>query len=380
MKNIIVVGGGFAGISVANKLTKKLRRKDAKVILIEPNEFNIYEPQYVFWGFKKYPQSKFTKPMNKVLSGKVTWLRTKVTKINHEKKSLALANGDTLLYDYIVLATGAKMLEENIDSYEDENIHHFYLADATKKLQEALKNFKGGTIVITPSTVPYKCPPAPAEFTFLLDTFLRKKKIRDKTTIKYLYPLMRPYSEPRVSEKIQKLFDKRGIEFVEFFNYDAIDKANRKVISLEGEEINYDLLVLIPPHSGHEVIIESGLGDREGFVPTDRYTMKVENQENMYAIGDCTNLPISKSGAAAHFSAPALIKNILLEMKGKEPNKKYGGFTVCFVVTSFKRSLLLVFNYKYPPIKIGLHNLLLYGLFKKAFKIVYFRALIKGYL
>lgn len=380
MKNIVVVGGGFAGVSVANKLVKKLRRKDAKIILIEPKEFNIYEPQYVFWPFKKYSQSKFTKPVNKVLSGKVNWLRTAATKINTESKTLALANGDTLLYDYIVLATGTKMDEEKIDSYEEENIQHFYLADATKKLQEALKNFKGGTIVITPSTVPYKCPPAPAEFTFLLDRFLRKKKIRDKTTIKYLYPLMRPYPERRVSEKVQKLFDKRGIEFVEFFNYDAIDKTNRKVKSLEGEEIEYDLLIIIPPHIGHDVIIESGLGDREGFVPTDRFTLKVNDQDNMYAIGDCTNLPISKSGAAAHFSAPALIKNISLEMKGKEPTKKYGGFTVCFVVTSFRRSLLLVFNYKYPPKKFGLHNFFLYGLIKKAFKIVYFKALIKGYL
>ena len=380
MKNIVIVGGGFAGISVANKLVKKLRRNDAKVILIEPNEFNVYEPQYVFWPFYKYSQTKFTKSIRKVLSGKVNWLRTKVNNIDSTNKILALENGDTLLYDYLVIATGAKMEVDQIDSYEDNDIHHFYLVDATKKLQERLRNFKGGTIVITPSTVPYKCPPAPAEFTFLLDTYLRKNKLRDKTKIKYLYPLMRPYPEPRVSEKIQKLYDKRGIEFVEFFNFDSIDKTNKKVISLEGDEIDYDLLIIIPPHKGHEVIINSGLGDREGFVPTDRFSLKVDNQENMYAIGDCTNLPVSKSGAAAHFSSSALIKNLLLEMKGKEATKKYGGFTVCFVVTSFRRSLLLVFNYKFPPVKLGLHNLFLYGLFKRAFKIVYFKALIKGFL
>jgi len=186
MKNIVVVGGGFAGISVANKLAKKLRRKDAKVILIEPKEINIYEPQFVFWGLKNTSQSKFIKPMNKVLSGKVNWLRTTALKIDSEKRTIALANGDTLHYDFIVLATGAKMDEESINAYDDDNIHHFYLLDATKKLQEALKNFKGGTIVISPTTVPYKCPPAPAEFTFVLDKFLRQKNLRDKTTIKYL--------------------------------------------------------------------------------------------------------------------------------------------------------------------------------------------------
>ncbi len=380
MKNIVVVGGGFAGISVANKLVKKLRRKDAQVILIEPKEINIYEPQFVFWGFKNTPQKKFIKPVNKVLSGKVNWLRTTALKIDSEKRTIALANKDTLHYDYVVLATGAKMDIETVNAYDEDNIHHFYLLDATKKLQEALKNFKGGTIVISPTTVPYKCPPAPAEFTFVLDKFLRQKNLRDKTTIKYLYPLMRPYPEPRVSKKIQKYFDERGIEFGEFFNYETVDKNNQKIISLEGEEIDYDLLVLIPPHKGNKVIIESGLGDREGFVPADRFTLKVKNQDNMYAIGDCTDIPISKSGAAAHFASSALIKNLLLEIDGKEPTKKYNGFTVCFVVTSFRRSLLLVFNYKHPPIKIGLHNLLLYGLFKRSFKIVYFKALIKGYL
>lgn len=380
MKTIVIVGGGFAGISVANKLAKKLRRKDAKVILIEPKEINVYEPQFVFLGFQNTPQSKFIKPMNKVLSGKVNWLRTTALKIDSKKRTIALANGDTLHYDYIVLATGAKMDVEGVNAYDDENIHHFYLLDATIKLREALKNFKGGTIVISPTTVPYKCPPAPAEFTFVLEKFLRQNNIRDETTIKYLYPLMRPYPEPRVSEKIQKNFDERGIEFGEFFNYESVDKNNRKIISLEGEEFDYDLLVLIPPHKGHKLIIESGLGDREGFVSADKFTLKVNDHDNMYAIGDCTNLPISKSGAAAHFASAALIKNLMLELKGKEPTKKYSGFTVCFVVTSFRRSLLLVFSYKYPPLKIGLHNLFLYGLFKKSFKIVYFKALIKGYL
>jgi sulfide:quinone oxidoreductase len=191
---------------------------------------------------------------------------------------------------------------------------------------------------------------------------------------------MRAYSEPRVAEKVQKLYDKRDIEFVEFFNYERVDKENNKVISLEGEEIEYDQLILIPPHEGVQLIKDSGLGDREGFVKTDRFTLKVNDTDNIYASGDCTNLPTSKSGAVAHFSAPALVKNLLNEMKGKEPKKKYGGFTICFVVTSFRRSMLLVFSYKFPPLKIGLKNLFVYNIFKKAFKIAYFKALIKGYM
>ncbi|MHA1346534.1 MAG: NAD(P)/FAD-dependent oxidoreductase [Candidatus Heimdallarchaeaceae archaeon] len=380
MKRIVIVGGGFSGINVANKISMKAKRKDVSIILIEPREYNVYEPHYLFWSFNKDPMKKFSIPLRKVLKKGVQHIPAVAIKIDTKNKSIDLSNGETIPYDYLVLATGARMAEEKVPAYEKENVQHFYLTEATEKLQEALKNFNGGTVVISPTTVPYKCPPAPIEFAFLVDRYLRKRKIRDKSTIKFLYPLLRPYPEPRVAEKVKELYDKRGIEFVEFFNYESVDEENNKIISLEGDEIEYDLLVLIPPHEGHKVIIEAGLGDREGFVPTDRFTLKVKDHDNIYAIGDGTNLPVSKSGAVSHFSAPTVAKNILLEIEGKEPTAKYNGFTICFVVTSPRRSMLLFFSYKYPPKKFGLHNLFIYGFFKKAFKIAYFKALLRGYL
>ena len=380
MQRIVIVGGGFSGINVANKISMKTKRKDVSIILIEPREDNVYEPFYLYWSFKKDPLKKFHIPIRKVLRKRVQHIPALATKIDTKNKSVDLSNGETIRYDYLILATGARMAEEKVGAYEKENVHHFYLTKATIELREALKNFNGGTIVISPSTVPYKCPPAPMEFAFMVDRYLRKRKIRDKSTIKFLYPLLRPYPERRVAAKIQELYDKRGIEFVEFFNFERVDKENNKIVSLEGDEIDYDLLVLIPPHEGHKVIIDAGLGDREGFVPTDRITLKVKDHDNIYAIGDCTNLPVSKSGAVSHFSAPTVAKNLLLEMEGKEPTEKYDGFTICFVVTSPRRSLLLFFSYAYPPKKFGLHNLFIYGLVKKAFKIAYFKAILKGYL
>jgi sulfide:quinone oxidoreductase len=380
MKTVVIIGGGFSGISVANKLALKTKRKDVKIVLIEPKDMHVYEPQLLFWIFKDYTLSKFSKPIEKILSPKVNWLKTSATKINDQNQSINLSNGETIHYDYLVLATGAKMEEEKVNATNEDNVHHFYLPKAAEKLQKALKEFEEGTIVFTPTTVPYKCPPAAVEFVLLLDTYLRKKKIRDKVKIKYLYPLLRPYPTPNVAVKVQELLDKRGIEFIEFFNFESIDKENSKVVSLEGDEIAYDMLVIIPPHEGHDVIKDSNLGDREGFVITDKETLKVKEKENMYAIGDCTDLPVSKSGAVAHFSSNTLIKNILSDLKGKESNYLYNGKTICFVVTSFRRSLLLDFSYKNPPRSYGLHNSFVFGMFKKLFKIAYFQALIKGYM
>ncbi len=380
MKTVVIIGGGFSGISVANKLALKTKRKDVKIVLIEPKDMHVYEPQLLFWIFKDYTLSKFSKPIEKILSPKVNWLQTSATKINDKNQSIDLSNGETIQYDYLIIATGAKMVEEKVNATSENNVHHFYHPKAAEKLQKVLKEFKEGTIVFTPTTVPYKCPPAAVEFVLLLDTYLRKKKIRDKVKIKYLYPLMRPYPTPNVAVKVQELLDKRGIEFVEFFNFEDVDKENSKVISLEGDEIEYDMLVIIPPHEGHDLIKDSNLGDREGFVITDKETLKVKEKEKIYAIGDCTNLPVSKSGAVAHFSSNTLVKNMLSELKGKESNYSYNGKTICFIVTSFRRSLLLDFNYKKPPRSYGLHNSFIFGLFKKLFKIAYFQALIKGYM
>lgn len=380
MKTIVVLGGGFSGIATANHLARTTKRLDTKVLLIEPKEENVYEPDFVFWPFRNKPFSKLVKPLDKILNKRVNWLRTEATKIEPKNQKLILKNGEELRYDYLVLTTGARMAEEQIRAICGDNVCHFYTPDGVKKLKVALQNFKGGTIVITPTTVPYKCPPAPIEFTFLLDKYLRKKGLRDKTTIKFLYPLSRAFTMAEPAKKVEQMFEKRDIQFTSFFNYDHVDKEKNTVYSLEGEEIEYTGLIIVPPHVGQDVIIESGLGDKEGWIKTDRYTLKHTEYNNIYALGDGTDLPVSKSGAVAHFSSNILVKNLVSEIKGKEPKAKYKGLTICFIVTSFNKSMLLHFNYAHPPRKYGLHSTLLFGFFKKAFKSIYFKLLIKGYL
>ena len=381
MKNIVIIGGGFSGLATANHLARKVNQRKIKVTLIEPKDENIYEPEYLFWVFQDKPISTLLKPISKILSKKVNWIRTIATNIDPENNTVTLKNKDTLQYDYLILATGARMAHEQIDAYcIADNVCEFYTKEGVEHLKESLQNFNGGTLVITPTTVPYKCPPAPVEFAFLLDKYLRKRGIRHKSTIKFLYPLSRAFTMAEPAKKVEKLFDKSNIKFTPFFNFETVDTENNKVLSLEGEEIKYDGLIVVPPHEGHDVIKESGLGDREGWVTTDRYSMKHTEYNNIYAIGDCTNLPVSKSGAVSHFSSNILVKNLIAELKGKEPKAKYNGLTICFIITTFHKSMLLHFSYDYPPKKYGLHSTFLFGLFKKAFRYAYFMFLIKGRL
>lgn len=206
-------------------------------------------------------------------------------------------------YDYLVLATGARLEPSDLPGLvEGEGKwHHFYSAEGSLRLREALQNFEGGRIVITVGGIPYRCPPAPLEFTFLLDEWLRKQGLRGRTEMHYLYPLPRVFPIETVAEVATPLLEERNVNYTIFFNAEAVDTERKIISSLEGEEVPYDLLVLVPPHRGARVIEDSGLGDEQGWLHTDRATLEVKGQQHMYALGDATDLPVSKSGSAAHF-------------------------------------------------------------------------------
>jgi len=197
--------------------------------------------------------------------------------------------------------------------------------------------------------LPYKCPPAPLEFTFLLDDYLRRRGLRDRTVIQYLSPLPRVFPIEPVALLVDPLLRARGIDVVTMFNVDSVDPQARTVSSLEGETLPYDLLVLIPPHRGVEVVRACGLGDPEGWVPTDRETLAALRVPGVYAIGDATDLPVSKSGSAAHFEAHVVADNLASELAGAPAARRYDGRVTCFLETGRGQASLLLFDYTHPP-------------------------------
>jgi sulfide:quinone oxidoreductase len=230
--------------------------------------------------------------------------------------------------------------------------HHFYSTEGTLQLRQALQEFDGGRIVVAVGGIPYRCPPAPLEFTFLLEEWLHKRGLRQRTEIQYLFPLPRVFTIENVAEMVTPLLEERNIGYTTFFNAEAVDTERKVIASMEGEEVSYDLLVLIPPHRGARVIEESGLGDEQGWIPTDRNTLEVKGREHIYAIGDATDLPVSKSGSAAHFEAKVLAARLVAAVRGEElkgDEGSYDGEVMCFLETGRNKATQLVFNYEHPP-------------------------------
>lgn len=343
---VVILGGGVGGTFVANKLAKHTDKME--VTVVDATGVHHYQPGLLYVPFGWEQPERLRHDERKLLHPAVQLVRSPVELVDVDKRQLRLLHDGTLPYDYLVIATGSCPVPDEIPGLADGG-YHFYTEPSALRLREALHNFQGGRIVVGIAGFPYKCPPAPIEFTFLLDDWLRQRKLRDKTEIVFVTPLPQVFSIPTVVPLIEELFNRKGIKVETFFNTESVDPEKRKVISLEGTELDYDLLVLIPPHRGSPVIDASGIGDKGGWVPTDKFTLQVKGHERLFAIGDATDLPVSKSGAAAHFEAPIVVHNLLQLIEGKEPAAHYDGSVMCFVEAGDGKATVLRFNYERPP-------------------------------
>jgi sulfide:quinone oxidoreductase len=346
--NIVVLGGGVGGTLVANLLARELSRRQAHITLIDRTGRHVYQPGWLYIPFGGDAPERLERSERSLLSRKVTLAIGDVRRIDHANRQIQMADGVSFPYDFLVVATGARLAPEAVPGYA-EGAHHFYSAEAALRLHAALRDFQGGRIVVGVADIPYKCPPAPLEFTFLLDDYLRQRGLRERTEIIYLSPINRVFTIESVSAFVTPLLEERGIGYEVFFNTEAIDPQARQISSLEGTTLDYDMLVLVPPHRGAQIVVDSGLGDAQGWIPTDRETLQSKADPRIFVIGDASDLPVSKSGSAAHFEAKIVAQRIAGEVLELPNDARYNGQVLCFLETGRSQATQLVFDYSHPP-------------------------------
>jgi sulfide:quinone oxidoreductase len=345
---VVILGGGVGGTIVANLVAKKSSGM-AHVTVVDTTGIHVYQPGFLYVAVGKEQPSALQRPESQLLRQDVSLVVEGATRVDPVARKVLLESGRTLPYDQLLLATGSRTVMDEVQGAKDA--HDFYTMDGAVRLFGALKRFEGGTIVIGVAGIPYKCPPAPVEFVFLLDDYLRARGIREKSQIKLLSPLNRAFTIEATSKLVQPILAERGIELIGFFNVETVDPVAKTVSSLEGETIDYDLLVLVPPHRGQKVIEDSALGDERGWVPVDKNTLKHTKFENIWAIGDTTNIPISKSGSVAHYEASVAADAIMASVKGEAPPKHiYDGKVMCFLETGQGQATTIQFDYDHPPV------------------------------
>ena len=355
MERIVVIGGGVGGTLAANLLARRLRHRidggDVTITLVDEGGEHVYQPGFMYIAMGSERAERLHRPERSLLDRRVHLTIARARRVDADARSVELETGDSIGYDYLILATGARIVPEEVEHFEAE-AHHFYGADAATRLRAALDAFDGGRIVIGIAGMPYKCPPAPLEVAFLIEAELRARGLRDRSEIHFCSPIGRAFTIESVSEMATPILAEKGIELHTFFNVEAIDPARRVIESLEGEELPYDLLVLVPPHRGAQLVIDSGLAPPAGWLPTDPHTLEVKGRDRIFALGDATDLPLSKAGSTAHFEAPVVVERIVAAVQGRAPDAVAGNYTgkvMCFFEVGDGKGTLLQFDYDHPP-------------------------------
>ncbi len=348
MKRIVILGGGVGGTIVANLLARRLRGNQAEIVLVDKEGRHVYQPGFMQVSFERNDPRRLERGERRLLHRRVRLVLDEAVRIDPMAHVVYLAGGTALPYDCLVVALGARLVPEELPGFT-EGAHHFYTSDAAVKLRRALEDFQGGRIVVTVASVPYKCPPAPAEAACQLDCYFEKRGIRDKVEIDFLSPLSRVFPLEPINPVVERLFAEHGIRSTIFFNVESLDPAKKVVRSIEGEEVRYDLLIMVPPHRGAEVVENSGLGDRGGWLPVDKNTLRSKAHPEIFGIGDCTDLPVSKSGAAAHFQAKVVAESLFADLRGEPTPMGYDGRVICYFDAGYHKAMAMSFDYAHPP-------------------------------
>jgi sulfide:quinone oxidoreductase len=356
MDRILILGGGVGGTLAANLLVKRLRPRlksgEVTITVVDQTGDHVYQPGFMYIAMGGERAANLQRPERGLLDPRVTLVVGEVTKVDERGRTIHLSDGQRLGYDYLVLATGSRIVPETIDYFVSE-AYHFYTAEAASRLRSALDAFDGGRIVIGIAGMPYKCPPAPLEVAFLIESELRERGLRENSDLHFCSPIGRAFTIETVSEMATPILESRGIELHTFFNVEAIDPIRKVVQSLEGEELPYDLLILVPPHKGAQFLIDSGLAPAPGgWLPTNRATLQVGGRQEVFALGDATDLPLPKAGSTAHFEAPVVVERIVAAVEGRQVDPRRGdylGKVMCFFEIGDGKGTVLQFDYEHPP-------------------------------
>lgn len=352
MKHLVILGGGTAGTMTANRMARQLPEREWQVTVVDPEETHLYQPGLLFLPFGARDEGKMLRVRSQTFSSKVRWVQEHVQEIDSAHKRVILANKQSIRYDLLVIASGSRIRPEMTEGLVSDawgrDHFDFYTLPGAIALREKLANWKGGRLVVNVAEMPIKCPVAPLEFLFLADAFFRDRGIRDDVEIVYATPLDAVFTKPFAAQRLGYLLEDKRIKVEPEFM--VMEADGKKLISYDEREVPYDLLVSVPTHTGADFVENSGIGDELLFIPTDPNTLQAKELNDVFVIGDATDLSASKAGSVAHFQSEVLAENLHHAIKGDPLSPGFDGHANCFVETGHGRAMLIDFNYEVEPL------------------------------
>lgn len=354
---IIIVGGGSAGISVAARLTKGWFNK-LDVAVIEPSDKHYYQPQWTLVGGGVVKKEVTEHTEASVMPRRATWIRDGVAEFHPDQNYVVTRGGQTMTYDWLVVAAGIQINWGKIpglkESVGKNGVCSNYSYDTVDSTWENIRNFRGGNALFTHPSGAVKCGGAPQKIMYLAEDYFRRAGIRDKSNVIFAAAGPSLFAVDRYRKTLEAVVARKQIdcrfrhELIEI-RPSAKEAVFKHLDTGETVALPYDMLHVTPPMSAPAFIANSPLADKEGWVEVDKDTLQHTRFANVFGIGDCSNLPTSKTGAAIRKQAPILVANLKAAIGGAPLAAKYDGYTSCPLVTGYGSLVLAEFDYDKNP-------------------------------
>lgn len=356
---ILIVGGGNAGISTASQLLRK--NKDLEIAIIEPSDVHYYQPAWTLVGAGVFDINKTRRAEASVMPVNVKWIKQKVVSFQPESNSLTLDNNVSINYQYLIVAPGIQLNWHEIKGLKEtlgkNGVCSNYSFEQAPYTWECIKNFKGGKALFTNPHTPVKCGGAPHKIMWMASDYFRKNDLFDKTEIQYWSGGTRLFGVDKYEKTLKKVAARDDVHINFFTKLIEIngEKKQAKFIGF-GEQnknkeylVDFDMIHVTPPQSAPDFVKNSPLANAAGWVDVDKHTLQHIRYKNIFSLGDASSLPTSRTGAAIRKQVPVLVKNILSVMNEEKPLASYNGYTSCPVLTGYGKLVLCEFDYNNNP-------------------------------
>jgi sulfide:quinone oxidoreductase len=388
---IVIVGGGAAGLSVAAKL---LHAGCKDVAIVEPSEKHYYQPLWTLVGGGVVGREQSLRPMAGLIPNGANWIQDAVTEFDPAANRLTTRSGREIGYDWLVVAPGLQIDWHKIKGLPEalgrNGVCSNYSYDSVAGTWDNIRDFRGGNAVFNFPPPPIKCAGAPQKIMYLADDYFRKQGIRDKSKLIYFCATPTIFSAPHYAAALtEQVVKPRDIDVR--FKHDLVEiraAAKEAVVrNLDSGETlvqPYDMLHVVPPMSAPDFVRQSPLANAAGFVDVDKANLRHVRYPNVFSIGDASSLPTSKTAAAVRAQSPILAANLLAVMAGGQPVAAYDGYTSCPLVTGYGKLILAEFDYDLKPCETfpfdqSKQRLSMYLLKRYVLPLMYWDGLVKGY-
>lgn len=355
---IVIVGAGTAGISVAARLYQDFPQREWDIAIVDPSEKHYYQPLWTLVGAGIFEKEESEREQSNVMPPQANWIRKAVKAFDPDNNQVLLDDDSCLSYEYLIVAAGIQInwgaikgLKETIGK---NGVCSNYSYEHVSKTWEYLKSLKSGRAIFTQPAMPIKCAGAPQKILYLAEDYLKKNDLKGSVELDFCLAGPRIFGVEKYRNALEKVLERKNLNPSYEHNLVEID-GDKKIAIFEhkGEmvEKEFEMIHVVPPMSSPDFISQSALANEGGWVDVDKYSTQHNKYSNVFSLGDCSSLPTSRTGAAIRKQAPVTVKNLVSLIDGKELKERYDGYASCPLVTGYGTCILAEFDYDGNPME-----------------------------